>query len=145
MLRHIISVVFKIKSLIHGVNTFCSHGYVFLIVILRSAQKCRLNVNSLIAARKQKGCKSKKKKNAQGAHPQVFQSSLSFCLSICFSSCQLTIYLSIYLPIWLSVYLYICLSIQLSSSLSVHPSVVCTSSCLSNYLPKHLPTHLTAT
>jgi hypothetical protein len=43
--------------------------------ILRSAQKYFLYVNSLIAARKQKRYKSKRKKYALGAHPQVFLST----------------------------------------------------------------------
>jgi hypothetical protein len=47
---------------IHSVNTLRPNGYVFVIVaILRFAQKYPLYeyVSFLIAARKQKGCKSK--------------------------------------------------------------------------------------
>jgi hypothetical protein len=40
-------------------NMFCSHGYMLIIIfILYSAKKYRSYVNSLIAVRKQKGCKS---------------------------------------------------------------------------------------
>jgi hypothetical protein len=46
---------------IHTVNMFNSNNYVFIIVdIFGSVKKYHLYVNSLIAARKQRGCKSKK-------------------------------------------------------------------------------------
>jgi hypothetical protein len=46
---------------IHTLNTFHSNDYVFIIVdMLGSAKKYRLYVNSLIAARKQRGRKKKK-------------------------------------------------------------------------------------
>jgi hypothetical protein len=41
------------------------------VAILRSVQRCRLYVNFLIAARKHRRYKSKKRKHARGAHPQV--------------------------------------------------------------------------
>jgi hypothetical protein len=71
---------------IHCVNMFYSRGYILIIIILLSAQKCRFYVNSLIAACKQEGGKSKNSVLKVDDHrfPEVLLPSFSFLSSLVF-------------------------------------------------------------